>query len=287
MRIYEISSTQYQQITPLLGKYSNYPVVNAVIEGNSPGQIFVDTLADPKSAFVLTNAGFSYLAGSPKNFEFNNTLKELLDNDLFPKIKESDDPTLIFYPLSDGWEAPIKKMLGQREIHNTFRKQVAFKPEKFTQHSDWEAHIPVGFNLHPIDRALLDKFDADMFPWESPQVFLEKGFGYWLMTDDEIVSECSTVFVGGGAVEINIHTEDKYRKQGFAQLTTSAFIAESLSRGLRPNWECWWNNKPSISLAKKLGFEPIGDHPVFLVELQLKNQCTLAEGVQRRPKQTI
>ena len=67
--------------------------------------------------------------------------------------------------------------------------------------------------------------------------------------------------------EIDIHTKEKYRRRGLAHYAASAFIEECLARGLRPNWECWWDNEPSVSLAKKLGFEPISDHPVFLVEL--------------------
>ena len=47
-----------------MGKHADYPVVNAVIEGNAPGRVFVDHNSDPQSAFVLTNAGFSYLMGS-------------------------------------------------------------------------------------------------------------------------------------------------------------------------------------------------------------------------------
>lgn len=267
MNIAEISSHQYQIITPLLGEYTNYPVVNAVIEGNSPGRIFVDNPTYPKSAFVLTNAGFSYTIGSQKNSGFNLMLKELLENQIFPKIKQTDDPTLIFYPLPDDWEAIIKKILDQRKVHSIFRKQFKFNQEKFAQHSDWPNQIPKDFSLHPIDQALLDKFNADMVPWKSPQAFIEKGFGFWLMKADEIACECSSVFVGGGAVEINIHTDEKYRKQGFAQITASAFITECQSRGLRPNWECWWNNEPSVALAKKLGFKSVGNHPVFLVEL--------------------
>jgi RimJ/RimL family protein N-acetyltransferase len=267
MNITETSSHQYQQITPLLETYADYPVINAVIEGHAPGRVFTDHATDPQSAFVLTNAGFSYLLGSPKNRAFNQALKGLLDNEIFPEIKQSDDPTLIFYPLSDGWEAPLKEMLTGREVYDIFRKQFTFNQEKFSQLAGGRSQIPAGFSLHPIDQDLLNKFGADMFPWESPQFFLEKGFGFWLLTGDEIACECSSVFVGGGSVEINIHTDEKYQRQGLASIAATAFITECLKRGIRPNWECWWDNEPSVSLAQKLGFEPVKDHPVFLVEL--------------------
>jgi len=269
MKLIKISLRQYQLITPLLREYAGYPVVNAVIEGNSPGRIFVDHSAEPRSAFVLTNAGFSYPVGSPQNKAFNQMLKEQLDHEIFPEIQTSDDPTLIFYPLSDGWESPIKEMLGTRKVYDLYRKQFCFHPEKFASHADWQIRIPAGFSLHPISQDLLDKFGVNMFPWESPQAFIEKGFGFWLLAGDEIACECSSVFVGSGAAEINIHTEEKYQRNGLAYIAACAFIAECLKRNLHPNWECWWDNEPSASLAQKLGFEPLGDHPVFLVELIL------------------
>jgi RimJ/RimL family protein N-acetyltransferase len=267
MNINEISTHQYQQIAPLLGKYADYPVVNAIVEGNSSGRIFVDYPTEPKSAFVLTNAGFSYLVGSPGNEDFNQSLMRLLDNEIFPKIRQSDDPTLIFYSLADGWEQSLKEILDGREVYDIFRKQFTFNPEKFAEHANWQHQIPAGFQMHLIDQALLERFGGDMGPWDSPQAFLEKGFGFWLLKDNDLACECSSVFVGGAAVEINIHTEEKYQRQGLATITASAFIAECLNLGLRPNWECWWDNEPSVALAQKLGFDPIDDHPVFLVEL--------------------
>lgn len=263
----ELSPSQYSFIKSLLGSYSDYPVVNAVLQGNAPGRVFVDQCSEPQSAFVLTNAGFSYLMGSSNKDGFYQSLKELLDREIFPEIQSSDDPTLIFYPLSDGWETALKEILGARKVYNLFRKQFAFRNEKFAQHEDWRDKIPAGFSMHPIDQALLDETGTDMFPWESRRVFLEIGFGFMMMVGDEIACECRSVFVGGGAVEIDIHTDEKYQRRGLATIAASAFIEECLARGLRPNWECWWDNQPSMSLAQKLGFEPIEDHAVFFVEL--------------------
>jgi GNAT superfamily N-acetyltransferase len=262
--MHEIPTHQHQIITPLLGAFANYPVVNAVIEGNSPGRIFVDAIGSPQSAFVLTYAGFSYLLGAADNARFNESLEQWLKAEIFPALAHSDDPTLIFYPLADGWEQPLKAMLEGYPVYDLFRRQFSFHSDRLRG----PAEPPAGFALKPIDQRLLDQTGADMFPWESPQAFLEKGFGFWLMKGDEIVSECRSVFRGGGAVEIDIHTDDEYQRQGFGALTASAFIAECLARGLRPNWECWWENEASTALAQKLGYEPVKDYPVFLVELE-------------------
>jgi RimJ/RimL family protein N-acetyltransferase len=268
----ELQPSNYPSITALLGNFTDYPVVNAVLEGSTPGRVFADHEAAPQSAFVLTNAGFSYLVGNPNHEAYNHALGDLLNTELIPKIHGSDDPTLVFYPLTNGWESPLRKMIGKRKVFDIYRKQFSFNLEKFAQRADQHNQVPAGFSFHPIDQEMLAKTGADMFPWESTQAFLKKGFGFWLMTDNEIACECWSVFASRTAVEIEIHTQEKYRRQGLAAIAASAFIEECLARGLRPNWECWWDNQPSISLAQKLGFKPIKNHPVFLVEIQKNNQ---------------
>jgi len=267
MTFNELSPQSFLLIEPLLGKYSQYPVVRAVLEGKAPGRVFVDDHLNPKSAYVLTLAGFSYTIGNPQNSAFSQGLKDLLFQELFPQIKVSSDPTLIFYPLSDGWGKVFKDILTKVPVHDLYRKQFEFKPEKFTQIANQQGAVPAGFSLVSINQQQLDKMGADMFPWESPQAFLAHGFGFWMLAKEDLACECRTVFIGGGAVEIDIHTEEDFRKRGLATYTCAAFITECLARGLRPNWECWWDNEPSIALAIKLGFDPVCDAAVFLVEL--------------------
>ena len=267
MTIIEFRREQFSLISPLLGEYKEHPVVNAVIEGNASGRIFGDYPTNPGSAFVLTNAGFSYLAGSPQNDNFNRGLKELLENDLFPEIRESDDPTLIFYPLTEGWGQTIQTILRDHQPIRIFRRQFTFNPKKFWQQALQNKLVPTGLQLCAINQALLERTETDMFPWESPQAFVEKGFGFWLMAGEEIISECSSAFIGKGAVEINVYTHEEYQRQGLATIVASALIEECLARGLRPNWECWWENEPSVALALKLGFEFAIDHAVYLTEL--------------------
>ena len=148
MSIKTLSPNEYRQIIHLLETYQNNPVVNAVIEGTSPGQIFVDEVEFQKSAFVLTRAGFS---------------------------------------------------------------------------------------LHRIDKKLLSAAGTNMQPWPSPEEFLKHGFGFWIMKGKDLVCECSTVFVGGGSVEINVHTNENYRERGLAAQVGTEFINHCQTHNLRPN----------------------------------------------------
>jgi RimJ/RimL family protein N-acetyltransferase len=84
------------------------------------------------------------------------------------------------------------------------------------------------------------------------------------MKDDELAVVCSSVCVGGIEAEIDIFTDEKYRQQGLATIAACAFIEESLSRNLTPNWACWPEREASVALAKKLGFVEQLDAPAHL-----------------------
>jgi RimJ/RimL family protein N-acetyltransferase len=89
-------------------------------------------------------------------------------------------------------------------------------------------------------------------------------FGVRLMKDDVVLSECTAVFVGRGAAEIDIHTDENHRNLGLGAITASAFLDACHARGLRPNWSCWPEREVSIALAKNLGFVEQDDVPAHL-----------------------
>lgn len=89
------------------------------------------------------------------------------------------------------------------------------------------------------------------------------GFIHFLLDDNEIVSVCMSVFASQERMEIDVHTAENYRRRGFAALTAAAFIEACLQRGKQPNWECFWDNQPSVALAGELGFCALPDFPVY------------------------
>ena len=105
--------------------------------------------------------------------------------------------------------------------------------------------------MHEIDAALAERYPAYKSLVESQS----KRFGVCLLRGSEIVSACTTVSVGGGQAEVDIHTEEVCRGRGYGYLTACAFIEQCLVRGLMPSWACWPYREASQALAGKLGFE--------------------------------
>ena len=130
----------------------------------------------------------------------------------------------------------------------------------FLANRDWKSRLPEGFIVRAIDAQL-----AEHYPIYREIVNpASKRLGVCLMHGEDIVCECSAIFVGRGEAEIDIHTRQAYQGRGYATLTASAFIETCLARGLKPNWSCWPERPASVALAKKLGFEELPDVPAHL-----------------------
>lgn len=83
------------------------------------------------------------------------------------------------------------------------------------------------------------------------------------MKDKELISVCTSPYVGGGYAEIDIITIEEYQRKGLASVVGVHFIQDCLSRNLIPNWSCHTDNAASNELARKLGFEKIGEHSMY------------------------
>lgn len=90
--------------------------------------------------------------------------------------------------------------------------------------------------------------------WGSIGNYEEKGFGYAILHDAKVISECTSIFASEQFAEIDIATHNDYRGQGLAKIIAKIFINHSLKNNIIPRWDCDISNTTSIKLAKKLGF---------------------------------
>ena len=60
--IHELKKRDFEKVQLLFKELEWNVITSAVIEGTSPGRIFVDRVQDPKTAFMCTVEGY-YLAG--------------------------------------------------------------------------------------------------------------------------------------------------------------------------------------------------------------------------------
>ena len=75
--IHELDKSEYGRTYSLFKKLDYNLIIRAVIEGTSPGRVYVDDVNQPKTAFLCSVEGY-YLAGNVNNDAFNNSLNKLI-----------------------------------------------------------------------------------------------------------------------------------------------------------------------------------------------------------------
>jgi RimJ/RimL family protein N-acetyltransferase len=254
----EISTSEFWKTAPIFQNIEHsIAIVNAVLEGNSPGRVFVDNPANPSSAFLFPEGTFFYIHGNETDVDFCQSVYKLLFENILPNAVEKE---MVLFSFTAAWRQRLEPLLNDKGVIPIYRKLFEFNPKKFLEYKKSQAAVPDGMRIQPIDQTLAEKH-----PEYNPMIEQRsKRFGFCLMKGEEVASECSSIFVGGGEAEIDVHTDEKYQGRGYAQLAASAFIEASLQKGLKPNWACWPEREASRSLARKLGFEEKPDVLSFL-----------------------
>jgi RimJ/RimL family protein N-acetyltransferase len=244
----ELVPSEFALAVPLfVGIDHNVPIVFSVLEGTAAGRVFVDDVDcvdRPRSAYVAVSGAFSYVAGDETDDAFAQAFVALIFDNLLPHQEEQE---LVLFAFTDAWRVKLDTLLAPKGAIRICRKTFAFNAPQAPDFRLWRDRVPAGYRMEPTGVAAGD-----------PR------FGVRLMKDNTVVSECTSVFVGRGEAEIDIHTDENHRNLGLGAITASAFLEECLARGLRPSWTCWPEREASIALAKKLGFVEGVDVPAHL-----------------------
>ena len=253
-----LKPSEFYKAAPLFaGIEHSRAIVFAVLEGHSPGRVFVDDPGLPTCAFLFATGAFYYATGDVNNESWVQSLPGLIFDVFLP---QSPEPEVVLFSFSPAWHQRLAEVLEHKGVITIHRKMFRFNPVKFQAHQDWRAGLPPGFSMQLIDRQLAQRNPAYQ-PLLDPT---SQRFGFCLMEGETVACECTAVFVGDNEAEIDVHTEEVYRGRGFARLTACAFIEECLRRGLTPNWACWPEREASWKLALKLGFDELPDVPAIL-----------------------
>lgn len=171
---------------------------------------------------------------------------------------------------SDGSEEVVQEVHAGRLIH---MPRYAFTSEKLDVESlrRLGAQIPRDYRIEPMDLDLTQQlagekseFASDhLLNFDSPEDFIERGFGFCILDGDEIVSVATTFAICDKGIEIQINTREEHQGKGLATAVAAHLLVYSLERGLDPNWDA--ANERSVGLAKKLGYTPQGTYSIVLV----------------------
>jgi RimJ/RimL family protein N-acetyltransferase len=262
MVMHELKKRDYEKVRRLFKELELNLIISAVIEGTSPGRVYVDRVEDPGTAFMCTVEGY-YLAGHDKNDEFNTSLNKLIFERIFagdtPR-KDETDLAIGFHP--DSWKEKMPIIFKGRIPLTTARRHYVCTELKVER---WRDHIPEGFQVQRLDDRLLRTPHLEIpehvtdwmkTNWGDISDFMNKGFGFCTLHNKRVVSWSIADCASGDACEIGIHTHEDYRRQGLATFTAAAAVDYALSVGFRQvGWHCDEYNLGSIGVAEKVGFK--------------------------------
>lgn len=126
--------------------------------------------------------------------------------------------------------------------------------------------------IHKIDADLLEsrRLENHSFVekkilcfWDSLDIFLDQGFGYFVELDNHVVSLCLSAFVADHTHAIDIETLEGYRRKNYGAAVANAFVQECTQSGIHPYWDCTPENTGSIRIAQTIGMSYDFDYQIF------------------------
>ena len=266
----ELNLKDYENTRSLFEGFNYQVVVRAVVEGTSPGKIWVNDVSNPTSGFMATTEGW-FLAGAPENEEFNKNLRMLvhdmiLNGKYYSPVNPDFLHELFFHIDSERWKTKfsyifdIRPPLPSYRMHFVCRKVVL----------DWHKMIPTDYQIISVDSDFdigLFECPPDVQEWISHSLEDQKkrGFGKCLIHGNKIVVWVNADCASKNECEIGIITTDDYRRKGLGSITAAATVDSCLSKGYSLiGWHCDNHNYGSIAVAEKVGFEKERDYVHYI-----------------------
>jgi len=262
----------YKVITPLSKVTINNLFANAVVQGSAKGRIFVDTIQNPKTFYIIHPYGMALLFGESNNSKFNQEFKNYSLNVNKKRIKHE---WLQVFP--NTWDNILLDLFkndiinSKENINDTHNKielnsRVNFKFNVNLYKKFKEKNIPKKLDIKSTNKNEYDNMKGSVIPskfWNNSNEFLEKGVGFSLYHDNNLATTAFSAFITETKLELGMETLPAFRGKGFAQYICSALIDYCIENNYEPIWACRSENIGSYKLAIKLGFEEEKVLPYF------------------------
>ncbi len=270
--MYEIGLDRYESVRPLFAGLAEMHLnVTAVLNGDCPGQVYVDSLDSPRAALVVSGDG-RYLAGNPQDRTFNAAVNALLPRETY---------FVLFCDL-EAWRPALDAILKHTYAVRAGRQYHTCRQPRIP---DRQARVPEGFSMQLVDAAFFSRglehtdhvIGGLAGEWRTLDLFLQRGFGFCMVHQDTIVSRSLVDFIDGARCEICIHTARDYQRRGLGTLTAAATTAYAAAHGLATGWHCWANNAGSIGVAENVGFVKAADYEVYINHWPAENVTDMTQ----------
>jgi RimJ/RimL family protein N-acetyltransferase len=268
--LYELTKSEYEIVRHMFEDLKYQLTTSAVLDGTSPGRVFIDDTSSPTAAFMHTVEGF-FLAGSPESENFREGLKEHAEEIITRReTMRPAEEDLFFGFTPDSWVDKFDSIFKMRPPLDCPRRHYVCNKIKL----DWRAKIPTGYEVRRVDLNLLKKLEFSIpqhmtewieLNWGANEKFIQHGFGFCTVHENQVVSWSIADSVSGNLCEIGIHTKSEFRRKGLATITAAAAVEYALSAGYsQVGWHTDQHNYGSIGIAEKIGFVKERDYTQYV-----------------------
>ena len=230
-----------------------YSVLNHYIRG----AVYADS-STPKTVLIGTDSGVYFVVGEVNNQDFNDFLLKLYDQ------RKKINARFTLFSSNGNWDCVIESQFKDK-LRQMSRYAFHYDGKKRLDNKE----LAKEYSLRRINEELLvnsSEFNEDYYKeyWGTVSNFCKNGFGYCILHNGEVVSECTSIFSSLHYSEMDIATHKEYRGKGLASIIAIAFVDHCLENNKIPRWDCDIDNKSSIKLAGKLGFVNPVQYNIYL-----------------------
>lgn len=252
--IYQVNSELRRNLASFFESMTDTMILSC-IQGHM-GEAWVDNLENPTMIELIVGE-FVFLAGKAKGEEAEELIINIPINSFILAENKS-------------WGNLIENFYSECV---TKIKRYSFLKDK--KHLDYEYikslidNLPKGYELKKADKEFLDKYSIEKISedfvaqFNSVDDYLNRGIGYYIVKDGEVVSGASSYSIYDDGIEIEIDTDVNHRNKRLATVVAAALIIDCLDNGLYPSWDA--ANLTSLKLAKKLGYKFNEEYEVYNV----------------------
>ena len=238
--------------------YRNYPYLQGYVASALSGEmgtVAVDDLECPTIGHI-TLAWANIMAGDATTPAAQALLKEIL-------------PNMILIPENSRWVDAFYGRWGHRleKWRRITCKHGSWNIEKLRY---FERQLSADYSIRQVScteevKGLIQMGDGlvDFPNYPTPEDFLNRGIGFIIERNGEIVSGCTSYAVGGGKFDISVTTRREYQRRGLAQAVAARMILYCLQEGIEPYWDA--PSEAGGNLGKKLGYTYARPYTAFRV----------------------
>ena len=238
------------------------PLVLSYLQGYM-GEGWVDNIDNPGCGQILLG-DFSIVAGDYQAPLAASLIRNIPD--------QSNSPWFLIIPENENWGSLVEEEFPKRNYKLTryaLKNDTVFFKEKLQEYVDG---LSGEYQLKRIDEQLYQlclqhpQLKDLCSHFLSARDYVKRGLGFCILHGARVVCGASSYSVYDKGIELEVDTDENYRRQGLASACVSQLILECLDKNIYPRWDA--ASEKSLAFAQKLGYEFSHTYTAYAIKMQ-------------------